>query len=294
MESINRKQYYVSFMDDHSQYTNIYFLHLKDETFTSYKIYEAWLNTQQNTKIKCLWSDRGGEYLDDEFSAHLKSSGTVRKLTIHGTPEHNGVSEWLNRTLMEKVWVMLHESGLLKFLWAEAVPHAVYLKNRTWTRTLGYMTPYEILHGHKPNVGNLHPWGCKVHVSREVESKLDGRSFVGRWMGFDAESRDGHRVYWPEKRKVSVERNVKFNFAPDEVVVGSLPLEGEEDDSERLTDHGPGPGPDPSIEPVIEAKDDQGVATEPENSQNRSKIRQINPDNRATDDELTKGRGKHI
>ena len=127
---------------------------------------------------------------------------------------------------MEKVHAMLHNSGMLKFLWAEAVVHAVYLKNRTWTCTIGYTTPYEILYGHKPNIGNLHPWGCKVQVSREVNSKLESHSFVGRWMGFDEESRDGHRVYWPEKRKVSIKRSVKFNFKPDEVIIGDLPLKG--------------------------------------------------------------------
>ena len=47
-------------------------------------------------------------------------------------------------------------------------------------------------------------------------------------MGFDEESRDVHRVYWPEKRRVSVERNVKFNFAPDEVIVGDLLLKREQ------------------------------------------------------------------
>ena len=117
-------------------------------------------------------------------------------------------------------------------------------------------------------------------------------------MGFDAESRDRHRIYWPEKRKVSVERNVKFNFGPEEVVVGSLPLEGEEEDnSEHLTAQ----VPDPSTEPVIEAEklhqDDQGErlgAIDPENSQKRSKIRQISLDDQATDAELTEGRGKRI
>ena len=36
VESINHKCYYISFTDDHSRYTNIYFLHTKDETFYSY------------------------------------------------------------------------------------------------------------------------------------------------------------------------------------------------------------------------------------------------------------------
>ena len=42
-------------------------------------------------------------------------------------------------------------------------------------------------------------------------------------MGFDAETKDGHRIYWPEKRSVTVERSVKFNFE-DEIEIPILPL----------------------------------------------------------------------
>jgi len=227
VETISRKRYYVSFTDDYSRYTNVYFLSTKDETFESYQVYEAWLSTQHNAHIKCLRSDRGGEYLSEEFSTHLKKAGTTRKLTVHDTPEHNGVAERLNRTILEKVRAMLHESDLPKFLWAEATAHAVYLKNRTWTRTIGNTTPYEILHGHKPDLADLHPWGCNVRVHDKGGSKLDGRSKIGRWMGFDGDTRDGHRVYWPERRAVTVERSVKFNFEDENVVVRVLPLEGE-------------------------------------------------------------------
>jgi hypothetical protein len=45
-------------------------------------------------------------------------------------------------------------------------------------------------------------------------------------MGVDDEMGDGHRVYWLERRTVTVERSVRFNFN-DEVIVGVLPLEGE-------------------------------------------------------------------
>ena len=45
-------------------------------------------------------------------------------------------------------------------------------------------------------------------------------------MGLDEETSDGHHVYWPERRTITVERSVKFNFK-EEVVVGVLPLEGE-------------------------------------------------------------------
>ena len=47
---------------------------------------------------------------------------------------------------------MLHASQLPKFLWGEAVKHAVWLKNRTSTRVLDGKTPYEIFYGTKPNL----------------------------------------------------------------------------------------------------------------------------------------------
>lgn len=90
------KEYFVSFTDDHTRFSHLYLLRTKDEAFNAYKYFEAWVNTQFNTKIKRLHSDRGGEFTGDEFTRYLNSKGTERKLTIHDTPEHNGVAERLN------------------------------------------------------------------------------------------------------------------------------------------------------------------------------------------------------
>ena len=102
-ETIGKRQYYVSFTDDHTRWTHLDLLRTKDETFRAYKNYEAWVHTQQNARIKRLHSDRGGEYLSDEFTNYLKSKGTERRLTIHDTPQHNGVAESLNGRLLERV-----------------------------------------------------------------------------------------------------------------------------------------------------------------------------------------------
>jgi hypothetical protein len=93
VETINRKEYFVSFTDDHIRYTVIYLQSKKSETFESYKEFEAWLKTQHGVQIRKLRSDRGGEYLSGEFETHLRKAGTVRRLTVHDTPEYNGVSE---------------------------------------------------------------------------------------------------------------------------------------------------------------------------------------------------------
>ena len=121
--------------------------------------------------MKRLHSDRGGEYLSDDFTCHLKSKGTEQKLTTHNTPEHNGVAERLNRTLVEHVDTILHDSGLPKNLWGEALLHVVWVKNRSATRALDEKTPYEMLYGKKPNLGNLPHWGAKcwvLHISLSI------------------------------------------------------------------------------------------------------------------------------
>src|SRR6202522_2451734 len=135
--------------------------------------------------------------------------GTIQNLTVHDTPEHNGVAERLNRTLLEKVRAMLHSSGLPKFLWGEAINYAIYLKNRTGTKALDGKTPFKVFYGLKPNLKGLPEFGAQVWVHNPNGTKLDGRSVVRRWVGFDEDS-SGHRVYSPDSRTVSIERSVKI------------------------------------------------------------------------------------
>ena len=224
VETINHKEYFISFTDDYSRFMIIYLIRKKSEAFDYYRRYEAWLGTQYHAIIWRLHTDRGGEYRSQEFDAHLELKGTIRRLTVHDTPEYNGVSERLNRTLIEKVRAMLHESQLPKFLWGEALNHAVYLKNRTWTRALKDTTPFEVLTGSKPDLSNTHQWGCHVWVHDTDGTKLDGRAKEGRWVGLDEES-CAHWIYWAEKRSVTVERSV--TFVPNKVSVGeNVPLKG--------------------------------------------------------------------
>ncbi|TBU36104.1 hypothetical protein BD309DRAFT_821659, partial [Dichomitus squalens] len=55
--------------------------------------------------------------------------------------------------------------------------------------------------------------------------KLAARAQTGRWVGWD-EATDAHRVYWPDRRIVTVERSVRFKPDNNDVEVE---LEGEQD-----------------------------------------------------------------
>jgi hypothetical protein len=153
-ESKGIKRYYITFTDDRTRLTNLYLLAKKSHAFESYNLkdYEAWCTTQLDKKVKILHSDRGGEYLGKEFILHLNSRGTKKKLTVNDTPQHNGVVERRNRTIVERVRAVLHASGLPKSLWGEAARHVVWLMNRTSTKAVTGQTPYEAAFGKKPDL----------------------------------------------------------------------------------------------------------------------------------------------
>ena len=210
VESKGGKQYYITFIDDKTRLTHLYLLAKKDEAAKCYKQYEAWVETQMGAKIKVLSSDRGGEYQGEEFVEYLKSKGTHQKLNIHDTHHQTGVAERRNRTIAERIRALLHASGLPKNLWGEAARHVVWLLNRTTTKAVEGMTPFEAAFGKKPNLKGVREWGEKVYVRVEKGTKLGGRVREGRWLGVDEESK-GARVYWPDTKAVSVERNIYFN-----------------------------------------------------------------------------------
>jgi len=93
--------YYVTFTDDHTCYMRIDIIKIKDQTLPSYRALAAWAQMQHGAKIKWLRLDCGGEYTGRKFTKFLQEEGTERRLTMHNTPQHNGVVESLNHCLLE-------------------------------------------------------------------------------------------------------------------------------------------------------------------------------------------------
>ena len=252
-ETLGRRLYNALFIDDHSHHSTVYLQRTKAETFESYKKLEAFYRTQKGTQVKCLHSDHSSEYLSQAFSDHLAAHGTIRKLTVHDTPEYNGIGERANRMHFEKVRAMLHDSRLPKALWGEALNYTVYTKNCTLTRALDGKTLHEVFWGTKPDIFHLCLWGCELHVHTTSGSKLADRAQIARWVGWDEEA-NAHRVYWPDRRIVTMECSMHFNVIDADVVVL---LEGENEDelgSEAGTHLG-------EHAPTLQNEDEPGTGT---------------------------------
>ena len=62
---------------------------------------------QIKKNIKILRSDRGGEYLSNEFLDHLKKNKILSEWTPPYTPQLNSVAERKNHTLLDMVRSMM-------------------------------------------------------------------------------------------------------------------------------------------------------------------------------------------
>ena len=128
-------------------------------------------------------TDNGGEQTSTEFKSYLKNNGMEHQYTIPKTPEQNGVSERMNRTLVEKVRSMLADSRLPQKFWAEALSTAVYLINRSPTKALDKTTPFEAWYEKKPNVSHLRVFGSSAyaHIPKDERKKL-GKNLHFPWL----------------------------------------------------------------------------------------------------------------
>ncbi|XP_062541020.1 uncharacterized protein LOC134209055 [Armigeres subalbatus] len=172
----------------------VYILAAKDEVLDAFKQYANMAEGHFDRKIRRLRCDNGGEYVSKEFQQYCRDRGMLVDYTVPYTPQQNGVSERLNRTILDKARAMVEDSGLPKKLWREAVQAAVYIVNRSPTVALNKKTSYEMWYGHKPDVSKLRIWGSKAYsfVPKEKRSKLDARSQVCYSVGYGV---NGYRLW---------------------------------------------------------------------------------------------------
>ena len=141
-----------------------YFQAKKSQTVDSYKLDEAFIETQTGNRIKVVRSDRGGEFQAQHLIDHQNQPGTTREFTVHDSPPQNGAAKRGMRTRAERARALLLASGLLRFLWQEAMQHATWLQNRLPAQALEGKTPYEMINKRVPHLAGIQEFGAAAYV----------------------------------------------------------------------------------------------------------------------------------
>ena len=208
--SVGGHNYAGTFTDDATRMTSIYPLETKTaaELLENFKKYKT--EVESMYKIRRLRTDGGGEY-KNVFGDYLKEEGIKHEMTAPYTPEQNGVSERVNRTVIGRTKAILADTKLPKELWMEIASTVVYLKNRSPTSALKKITPYEAWYKEKPDLSHLRIIGTTayVHIPKELRKKLDFNAKIGMLVGYDG--RNQYRMWDPIRKDVIVSRDVDFD-----------------------------------------------------------------------------------
>lgn len=170
------KRYVLFLIDDYSREAWAYLLVEKKEALQCFKQFQKLVEKENEPlSIKCLRTDRGGEFTWNEFTYLCQNHGIRRQLTIAFTPQQNGIAERKNRTVMNMVCCMLLSKKVPKKFWAEAVNWTFHILNRCPSSAVEEVTPKEAWSGMKPSMEHFCIFGCiaHVHILYARRGKLD-------------------------------------------------------------------------------------------------------------------------
>ncbi|GKF39376.1 ribonuclease H-like domain-containing protein, partial [Tanacetum coccineum] len=114
----------------HRRFSWVFFLATKDETRGILQNFFRQIENQLNHRVKIIRSDNGTEFKNKDMLEFCGNKGIKQEYSNARTPQHNGVAERMNRTLIEAAKTMLADSLLLTTFWAEAVSTTCYIFNR--------------------------------------------------------------------------------------------------------------------------------------------------------------------
>jgi hypothetical protein len=187
----------------------IYLIKTKDEVLQQFKSFKIMVEKQSEKQIKILRSDGGGEYTSHAFKEFCAENGVQHEVIAPYTPQHNGIAERRNRTIMNMTRCMLKEKKLPHSFWGEAVSTACYVLNRSPTKKLNKV-PEAIWSGHTPSVKHLRVFGCLCykHVPDQKRKKLDDKSEPMILVGYHTAG--SYKLYNPMNQKITTSRDVTF------------------------------------------------------------------------------------
>jgi transposase InsO family protein len=111
VSSLGGSRHYITFIDDATRKTWVYCIRQKYNVFDTFKKWKVLVENETGKRLKCLRSNNGGEYCKKEFDDYCSFHGIRREKTVLRTPQENGVSERMNKTIMERARSMRLHAG---------------------------------------------------------------------------------------------------------------------------------------------------------------------------------------
>jgi transposase InsO family protein len=123
-------------VDDLSCYMWVTVLGSKGEAVDAIRCTQAAVEAECGRKLRVLRTDNDGEFTAAEFASYCGDWGIQCHYSAPYSPRQNGVIEQRNQTVVGMAWPLLKQRGMLAVFWGEAVVTAVYILNRSPSRSV--------------------------------------------------------------------------------------------------------------------------------------------------------------
>ncbi|UYV64717.1 hypothetical protein LAZ67_3001746, partial [Cordylochernes scorpioides] len=200
--------YFQVLIDDYSHFVVVRLLKSKSEAEQNIIDFIKLIKTQHNKKTRKITVDNGKEFSSGNFKQFCRKKGIQIEYTSPYTPQQNGTSERMNRTLIDKVRTKLAETNLPKYLWGEAIYCSAYELNRSPTSANKGIPPASIWYKQN-DLSKLKVFGSRAwRLILPKPRKLDARAKSTIMVGY---SGSGYRIWDPETDKVMISTDVTFD-----------------------------------------------------------------------------------
>nr|GEY54125.1 hypothetical protein [Tanacetum cinerariifolium] len=161
----------------------VYLLCTKDKTLEIIKNFIAQVQLNYNAKVYKIHTDNGMEFKKATLKAHYDKLGIMQQFLIARTPQQNGVVKRRNSILVESI-----------------------------IQTRCNKTPYELLHGRKPNMEYFYVFGSLCYPTNDQDNfgKIKPKANIGIFIG-NSETSRGFEIHNRRTKKIMETIHVKFD-----------------------------------------------------------------------------------
>ena len=211
--SIDGELYVLHFVDCASRYCKTYFLKKRDVAYACLQYFIDWvksrvhvLHPQTKNCVRIILSDRGGEYVSDEWKQICTKNNVQCQYTNAGVHEEANIAERVWQTLQDCMRAMMCTAKFTKKEWALAFDHAVWLYNRMpHAHHKNILSPSEFVTGLKPNLGKVRVFGTQCFQFQYKEQrpdKLSDRAKSCLYVGHSEDKTNAYKFYYRDSGKV--------------------------------------------------------------------------------------------
>jgi transposase InsO family protein len=173
------------------------------------------IQRQSDWKVKRLYSDGGGEFVNGTLREFAASEGILLRNSPAKTQQLDGVAERVVRTGKDMERTMLLHAGLdAASYYKLAAHHAVFVWNRSYISPQTGVTPFEAMYKRKPSMQHWAVFGCDCfyHVPKDERKTYEPKMLPGIYLGHDT-TRNCPTVQDVATGRLVYTRDVRFREA---------------------------------------------------------------------------------